>query len=184
MTALVKVTAKSEQAAAPVSLFETFIPIYIETLRKIRHVVYKALEDANIKKTHMMDIAGWKLSTDAPTFEDHMNSLCDSVKLFITTVIQQPVKCSARTKKIGHMREISYKMIDDVLEALQEFNKEDFMYKDSYLIIAQTLGERMTGLQYVQFHGLPALHFHAAMIYAILRKGKLCVDEIDFLNGE
>ena len=162
------------------SLYESTIPQFNNTLAQIEKWLDKAVEHAKAKSFDPNVLLTSRLAPDQYPLVRQIQSACDTAKFTPARLLSKdPPKHPDTEATIDELRT----RIHAVREYLDGYKVEEFAGAETRQVHLPFLnGKHLLGADYVTQMQLPNFYFHASHAYAILRHNGVPVGKMDFIG--
>lgn len=162
------------------NLYDATIPVFTKLLHQADRWLDKAVAFAEQKKFDPEILLAARLAPDAYSLLRQLQSACDQAKFTAAKLADKPPPVHPDTEKT--LPEIRARL-HTVIDYLATLKREDFVGAEDRACSHTWMGGRsMRGGDYLDHLGLPNMHFHLTMAYAILRHNGVDLSKGDYLG--
>jgi hypothetical protein len=166
-----------------ISLYSASIPVFVQFLSNLRHLLVKAQADASTRGYDEQALVQFRLAPDMLPFKTQICIACDAAKL-----------CAAR---VGGLEAPKYEntensltelitRIDNTVNWLKTVPASAIDQQEAKEItfpVGKTDTRTLAAEAYVKTWALPNVFFHITTAYAILRHNGVALGKADYLTG-
>ncbi|MBX3233177.1 MAG: DUF1993 domain-containing protein [Labilithrix sp.] len=163
------------------SLYEHTVPRFTKSLEVCERWIDKTVEFAKSKNFDADTMLTARLAPDMLPLVRQFQSICDQTKFICTRLTGKEVPSHPDTEKTWE--EVRARL-RSAREIQSGFTREDFEGAEARKVILPWMpGKYLLGEEYVYDFGIPNLHFHLTIAYAILRHNGVPLGKADFIGG-
>lgn len=154
-----------------VNIHDSFIPLYIGALQQVLHHVEGSVEfetqpTANPRSILNERTVDFRLNPASQSLGSNLRSVCKVANDLLIILLDESIP----SYNVASESMTGYKKhIEEAIERLKRTSREGFGFPGSTVMV-QSLGNKMTALDYVQKIGLPAIMFYTALIHTAYQK--------------
>ncbi|KAL3420973.1 helix-turn-helix- domain containing protein type [Phlyctema vagabunda] len=165
------------------SLYEITIPVFIQHLRTLAHLLEKGTAHVADGKNDSTSLVDARLIADMGNLAYQVQRVSDTAKgLAVRVAHAAPVAMEDSETTMAQLHDRIQRTID-VLEAVAP-DSMDGMEERDVVLKTRSSETTFTGTSYVLTFAIPNFYFHFTMAYALLRKEGVPVGKVDYLKGK
>ncbi|MDI7776197.1 DUF1993 domain-containing protein [Asticcacaulis sp. EMRT-3] len=172
----------SQEAKAPINMYQASIPIVLRALNNLKAILSKAEAWAEEKKVDEKVVLNARLALDMLPFSKQVQLVSDTAKGIAARLggVENPSYVDDETS-FAELHARLQKTIDFV--ASVDAKGFDGVESREVLLKFPSGTLEFTGLSYLTGFAIPNLFFHVTTAYAILRHSGVPLGKTDFLGG-
>jgi hypothetical protein len=166
-----------------ITLYSASVPVFIQYLGNLRHLIQKAEEDVLARQYDEQALVDFRLAPDMFPFRVQICIACDAAKLCASRISGLEAPKYENTENT--LAELIGR-IDKTVEWLHTVPSdriEGQEFKEITFTAGKGTTRTMLAEDYVKTWALPNMFFHITTAYAILRHNGVDVGKIDYLIG-
>ncbi len=166
-----------------ITLFSASVPVFIQYLGNLRHLIQKAQDDALARQYDEQALVDFRLAPDMFPFRVQICIACDAAKLCVSRIsgLDAP-KYENTENTLAELISRIDKTVD-WLHTVPANRIEGQDLKEITFTAGKGTTRTMLAEDYVKTWALPNMFFHITTAYSILRHNGVELGKIDYLLG-